>query len=64
MLITARKRPANRTLLGWASNVLDEAGAIRETAYRRSFCARPDSSLDGDDHRACCNQTDAHPSRC
>ena len=30
MLITREKRPAIRTLRGWAINVLNEAGAIRE----------------------------------
>ena len=30
MLITKERRPAIRTLRGWAINVLNEAGAIRE----------------------------------
>lgn len=30
MLMTKRRRPAIRTLRGWASSVLQEAGAIRE----------------------------------
>ncbi|UWU70582.1 hypothetical protein [Bradyrhizobium sp. NC92] len=30
MLMTKQRRPAIRTLRGWAINVLNEAGAIRE----------------------------------
>ena len=30
MLMTKQRRPAFRTLRGWAINVLNEAGAIRE----------------------------------
>ena len=30
MLMTRKRRPAIRTLRGWAINVLNEAGAIRE----------------------------------
>jgi hypothetical protein len=30
MLMTKQRRPAFRTLRGWAMNVLNEAGAIRE----------------------------------
>ncbi|MBR0716409.1 hypothetical protein [Bradyrhizobium liaoningense] len=30
MLMTRQRRPAIRTLRGWAINVLNEAGAIRE----------------------------------
>jgi hypothetical protein len=30
MLMTKQRRPAIRTLRGWAVNVLNEAGAIRE----------------------------------
>ena len=30
MLMTRERRPAIRTLRGWAINVLNEAGAIRE----------------------------------
>jgi hypothetical protein len=50
MLMTRDRRPAIRTLRGWASGVLQEAGAIRECEARprEGLRRRPRESAVGD----------------
>ncbi|SHG03886.1 hypothetical protein [Bradyrhizobium erythrophlei] len=43
MLMTSERRPAIRTLRGWAIHVLQEAGAIRECGERGWMQDRADS---------------------
>lgn len=43
MLMTSERRPAIRTLRGWAIHVLQEAGAIRECEEHRWMQDRTDS---------------------